>query len=251
MASAYPLDVIEAARWQQETPNLSDQVLQNALASFDWDPSVKSLVTVPQVLQYMNNSPRWMQALGHAVMDDQEWVMASVQELRKKARAAGTLTSNDKQTVGVDTDAENGVEYVTITPTSPKVVYVPVYDPYVVYGPWWWPSRPFYWGPPSGVVLSSGFFWSSYYYPTFALWGGFNWGLGAMIINVPIYRAYYRAPPPWRSHNVWRPSRGHASPLGGGYRPSYRSSAPRPSGIGRPSGQRPQHMPAYRPMRRR
>ncbi|MCL2644854.1 MAG: DUF3300 domain-containing protein, partial [Betaproteobacteria bacterium] len=223
MASTYPVDVMEAARWQQENPNLSDQALQDALASFDWDPSVKSLVTVPQVLQHMAKSPRWMQSLGRVVIDDQEWVMVSVQELRKKAHAAGTLTSNEQQTVGVEADAASGVEYVTIAPASPQVVYVPVYDPYVVYGGWWWPSRPYYWGPSYGITFSSGYYWGSHYYPSMALWGGFNWGLGAMIINVPIYRSYYRASPPSRPHNVWHPSPTYRRSVGA---PSYRYYRP-------------------------
>ncbi|MCL2160311.1 MAG: DUF3300 domain-containing protein, partial [Betaproteobacteria bacterium] len=152
MATTYPMDVIEAARWQQEHPDLDEQALQEELDSFDWDPSVKSLVAVPQVLQYMNDSPRWMWDLGNAVMDDQQRVMESVQMLRQKAHANGSLMTNDKQTVSVDTAYRD--EYITITPASPRVVYVPVYDPYVVYGPWWWPSRPYYWGPPYGMAFS-------------------------------------------------------------------------------------------------
>lgn len=234
MASTYPLDVLEAARWQRENPDLSEEALQDALASFDWDPSVKSLVTVPQVLQYMSDSPRWMQDLGDAVMDDQQWVMASVQELRKKAYAAGMLTSNDKQTVDVDSDA--AIQYITITPSSPGVIYVPVYDPYVVYGSWWWRSRPFYWGLPPGAFFNSGFFWSNYYYPSVALWGGFNWGFGTMIINVPVYRTYHRASPPPRPNNVWRPAPVSKHAVRGRDR-AYRSSV---LGVTeRSSGQRP------------
>jgi len=224
MAATYPTDVIEAARWRQEHPDLSEQALQDELDSFDWDPSVKSLVTVPQVLQYMNDSPRWMWALGRAVIDDQPQVMATVQALRQKAHAAGMLESNDRQTVRVDT-ARQG-EHITIEPASPQVVYVPVYDPYVVYGPWWWPSRPYYWGPPGGAVFTGGYYWGAWFYPSVALWGGFNWGVGMMTINVPVYRTYYRhVPPRIGPYNAWRrpPSRGDYSPYSG--RPSsYRSS---------------------------
>ncbi|MCL2590755.1 MAG: DUF3300 domain-containing protein [Betaproteobacteria bacterium] len=231
MAATFPVDVIEAAHWQKENPGLSGQALQNVLAGFDWDPSVKSLMTVPQVLQYMSSSPRWMQSLGRAMVDNQEWVMSTVQELRQRAQTAGTLTSNDKQTVGVDENATDESKYITITPTSPNVVYVPVYDPYIVYGSWWWPTRPIYWRPPTGAYLTSGFYWSSYYYPSIALWGGFNWGLGAIVINVPLYRSYYRTMPPmrgYRGYNVWRPSLGYT--VVGRYRPQF--SAPRPYGGG-------------------
>ena len=203
MAATYPMDVIEAARWQQEHPDLNGQALQDALDAFDWDPSVKSLATVPQVLQYMNDSPRWMSALGRAVIDDQPRVMATVQTLRQKAYAAGTLESNDKQTVRTDTVRKG--ERIMIEPASPQVVYVPVYDPYVVYGPWWWPSRPYYWGPPMGAAFVGGYYWGAYYYPSMALWGGFNWGVGMITINVPVYRTYYRrAPSRMGPNNAWR-----------------------------------------------
>jgi uncharacterized membrane protein YgcG len=231
MAATYPMDVIEAARWQQEHPDLDGQALQDALDEFDWDPSVKSLVTVPQVLQYMSDSPRWMWDLGRAVIDDQPHVMATVQGLRQKAHAAGTLESNDKQTVRVDTGT---VERIMIEPASPQVVYVPVYDPYVVYGPWWWPSQPYYWGPPVGAVFTAGYYWGAWYYPSVALWGGFNWGVGFITINVPMYRTYYRRAPSHVGPNyAWR------RPPGGSYyhRPTYGShggrALTRPSSPGR------------------
>ncbi|MDR2880759.1 MAG: DUF3300 domain-containing protein [Azoarcus sp.] len=129
-----------------------------------------------------------------------------------------------------------------MTPASPKVVYVPVYDPYIVYGTWWWPTRPIYWRPPSGVWLTSGFYWSNHYYPSAALWGGFDWGLGVMIINAPVYYGYYRIRPSSRSNYVWRSTshrplvdgrrysspRRSVAPGGAGVRP------PRPSASGRP-----------------
>ncbi len=244
MASTYPMDVIEAARWQQEHADLSGQALQEALAAFDWDPSVKSLVTVPQVLQYMNDAPRWMQDLGQAVLADQPRVMASVQTLRQKARVAGTLASNDRQTVKVDTDATRKTEYITIAPASTQVVYVPVYDPYVVYGSWWWPSRPVYWGPPPGAVFSTGYFWGNRYYSSVALWGSFNWGGGVITINTPVYNTYYRAPPPMGPNNIWwRPAPIYAPPVGGHYRwpaqrPPYNPYVVRPP---------VQHPPSYAP----
>jgi len=249
MAATYPIDVIEAARWQQKNPDLSGQALQDALDSFDWDPSVKSLMTVPQVLQYMNDSPRWMQDLGRAVIEDQPRVMASVQALRQKAYAARTLTSNDKQTVRVDTDPAHNVRYITIAPASPQVVYVPVYDPYVVYGTWWWPSRPFYWGPPPGAVFSIGYFWWPHYYPSVALWGAFHWGIGSITINVPAYyRTHFRAPPAMGPNYAWR-----RSPSTGAhyYRPPPRQSYTGHSPRQQPSYTSPrQSQPSYAPPER-
>jgi hypothetical protein len=211
MASTYPIDVVEAARWQREQPDLGGHALEDVLSSFDWDPSVKSLMAVPQVLQHMSDSPRWTQALGRAVLDDQPRVIATIQALRQKARDAGTLTSNDKQTINVGTDAANGIEYISIAPASPQVVYVPVYDPTVVYGAWWWPSRPFYWGPPVGAVYSAGFYWGPHYYyhPPLAFWGGFNWGRSVITINRPVYRPPAHHRPHYRTE-----SRGSGSSYG-------------------------------------
>lgn len=237
MAATYPMDVIEAARWQRDNANLGGQALQDALAAFDWDPSVKSLTTVPQVLQYMNDEPRWMQDLGQAVIADQPRVMASVQVLRQRASAYGSLTSNDKQVVSYDTDPNSQTQYITIAPASPQVVYVPVYDPRVVYGTWWWPSLPVYWGPPYGMTFTAGFYWGVGFYPSVALWGGFNWGFGMITINAPLYRSYYRSPPPMMGpRGSWRrPAPVYSAPVGGHYRrPPYsphvvRPTAPRPN----------------------
>ncbi|MDR0250737.1 MAG: DUF3300 domain-containing protein [Burkholderiales bacterium] len=213
MAATYPWEVIEAARWQEKNSDLEGDELQDELEFFDWDPSVKSLVTVPQVLQYMAGSPRWMQDLGRIVVEDQPRVMETVQMLRQKARAAGALTSNDKQVVEVKVDATRKVEYITIAPPATQVVYVPVYDTRVVYGNWWWPSRPVYWGPPVGVVLTSGYYWGPRHYSSVALWGSFNWGGGLITINAPVYRNYYRHAPPRMGPNYgWNrppPPRGY------------------------------------------
>ncbi|MDR2711165.1 MAG: DUF3300 domain-containing protein [Burkholderiales bacterium] len=239
MAATYPMDVIEAARWQRDNPGLNGQALQDALDQFDWDPSVKSLATVPQVLQYMNDEPRWMQDLGQIVIADQPRVMESVQALRQKAYAAGSLLSNDKQTVNFETNAANQ-SYITIVPASPQVIYVPVYDPMVVYGIWGWPSRPVYWGPPAGVGFSAGFYWGAGFYPSIALWGGFNWGFGMLTINAPIYSSYYRRPPPMMGpRNSWRrPYPSHSvrppAPRRPSYAPGSGNSARAPAGPSRP-----------------
>lgn len=227
MAATYPADVIEAADWERENPGLSEEALQDALAAFDWDPSVKSLVSVPQVLHYMSDSPQWMQALGRVVAEDQPRVMASVQALRKKAQDAGNLASSSRQTVAVDVDEVRHTEYITITPVSRRYIYVPAYRPDIVYGNWWWPSRPHYWGAPSsGFLLGSGFFWSNLYFPSVALWGGFNWGGREIVVNVPAYKRYYRASPPLRPRNVWRPSLTRRHPGIGRHRP-HRSAEQR------------------------
>lgn len=158
MASTYPLEVVEAARWSQANPKLKGE---QAVAQQVWDPSVKSLVGFPQVLMTMDEKLPWMERLGEAFLAQQPQVMESVQQLRQKASAAGHLTSNEQ--IRVDQQGQS----IAIQPANPQVVYVPYYNPMMMYGPWWWSAYPpVYWGPWPGYV----------YGPGFGM--GFGWGLG-------------------------------------------------------------------------
>ena len=136
MASTYPLEVVEAGRWVNQHKGLSGAALQGALAGQPWDASVKSLCAFPQILNRMSRDLSWTQKLGDAFIDQQQQVMDTVQNLRRKAQAAGTLRSNAQQQVGTADDD------ITIEPANPQVVYVPTYDPTLVYGSWWWPGYP-------------------------------------------------------------------------------------------------------------
>jgi len=148
MASTYPLEVVQADRWTKANRNLEGDQLNDALDQKDWDPSVKALVPFPQVLSMMSERLEWTQRLGDAFLDQQDQVMDTVQGLRAKAQAAGNLSDTEEQRVAVqDGDIE-------IEPAQPDVVYVPVYDPTVIYGPWWYPAfPPFFFLPGSGVVI--------------------------------------------------------------------------------------------------
>jgi len=161
MASTYPLEVIEAARWAKANANLKGDQAVQAVAAFAWDPSVKALVAFPHVLTTMDENLNWMERLGDAFLSQQQQVMDTVQSLRQKASEAGNLTSNDHIQV-----TQQG-QTIAIEPTDPQVMYVPYYDPMVMYGPWWWPGYPpVFWGP-----------WPGYYIgPGFGV--GFAWGLG-------------------------------------------------------------------------
>jgi hypothetical protein len=172
MAATYPLEVADAARWSGARPGLSGDEAVRAAAAESWDPSVKSLVAFPQVLARMGENPQWTQALGDAFLDQQAEVMDAVQGLRRKAQEAGNLRSDERLSV-----VESGPRLL-LQPFDPQVVYVPYYDPLVVYGSWWWPAYPpvyfrpwpgyyarpayargFYWGPPVGI--SAGFFFGA------------------------------------------------------------------------------------------
>jgi len=154
IAATYPGEVAAAASWSRANPHLRGDEAVRAAQNEPWDPSVKSLVAFPELLARMDESPQWTRDLGAAFLSQEAQVMATVQGLRRRAQAAGQL-SNTGQTVVT----QEG-EAILVQPRS-QVVYVPYYDPYVVYGSWWWPAyRPVYWRPwvARPVVVRTGFF---------------------------------------------------------------------------------------------
>ena len=140
MASTYPLEVVEATRWVQNPANaaLRGEQLAVVLEQEPWDPSVKSLVPFPQVLRTLYNNLEWSEQLGDAFLAQQADVMDAVQRLRQDAVEAGTLTSTPQQTVSTEGQS------IVIVPANPEVVYVPSYDPRLVYGDWVYSDYPPY-----------------------------------------------------------------------------------------------------------
>ncbi len=155
MASTYPLEVVSAERWVKANPSLKDKALEDALQSQTWDPAVKSLAVFPQVLTMMSQKLDWTQKLGDAFLAQQKEVMATAQALRAKAVAQGTLKDSKEQLV--KTETENNTTIIKIEPANPEVVYVPTYNPTVVYGAWPYPAYPpYYWYPPAYVAPYGG-----------------------------------------------------------------------------------------------
>jgi hypothetical protein len=142
MASTYPLEVVQADRFAKANKKLKGDKLKEALAKQDWDASVKELVSTPTVLAMMSDKLDWTQTLGDAVLAQQADVMDAIQRLRAKAQANGKLETTKQQTVTVRQEADQQV--IEIEPASPDVVYVPYYDPAVVYGEWPYPEYPPY-----------------------------------------------------------------------------------------------------------
>jgi hypothetical protein len=181
MASTYPLEVVEAARWQKANASLKDKELEAALEKQSWDPSVKALATVPQVLTMMNEKLDWTTKLGDAFLASQEDVLKTVQNLRKKADEAGNLKSSKE--LKVEKATENSVQVIKIEQPDPQTVYVPTYNPATVYGTWWYPyPPPYYYYPPgyaygAGLAFASGVFWGA------AIAGGIGWGNNDININ--------------------------------------------------------------------
>jgi len=201
MASTYPLEVVEAARWVKANPNMKEKDLEEAMQTQTWDPAVKALTAVPQVLEQMNDKLDWTQKLGDAFLAQQQDVMKTVQSLRAKAKAAGNLESSAEQTV--KTEQEGSETIYVVEPSAPDVVYVPIYNPYVVYGVWWYPYPPYYLYPPHyvyppHVAFTAGIFVGA------AIWGHCNWHGGYVSVHVSHYNSFNRTNinnPNW-NHNV-------------------------------------------------
>jgi Protein of unknown function (DUF3300) len=180
MASTYPLEVVEAARWVKENPNVTGQALQDAMQKQPWDPSVKSLTAVPQTLAMMNDQLKWTQDLGDAFLGQQSDVLDAVQRLRARADTAGNLKSTPQQRVTqakrpAGAPASAPATVYTIEPTNPAEYYVPIYDPGVVYGAWPYTTYwPFYWYPP-GYVAGGVLGFAAGVAVGAAIWGNVNW----------------------------------------------------------------------------
>src|SRR5713101_783876 len=133
-ASTYPLEVVIAARWSKDNPDLKGQDLENAMQQQPWDPSVKGLTAVPQVLAMMNDKLDWTQQLGEAFLAQPDDITKAVQALRAKAEATGNLkTSKEQRVRRVAAPPPSGgevvvvPEYIAIEPVEPEVIYVQVY----------------------------------------------------------------------------------------------------------------------------
>jgi len=132
IASTYPLEVVQAQRWLEDHPKLSTDQVMSRTEDKDWDPSVKALMAFPNVLQKMSEDLDWTQRLGEAFLADEAQVMDGIQSLRQQADKANSLASMENMAV---TRANN---QIIIEPVRREVVYVPYYDPRVVYGTWRW-----------------------------------------------------------------------------------------------------------------
>ena len=200
-ASTYPLEVAMAARWSEKNPDLKGAALEDAMQKVSWDPSVKGLTSVPQVLAMMNDKLDWTQQLGEAFLAQPDDIQNAIQALRARADEAGNLKSSKEQKVRrVAATPSPGYagppEYIVIEPVEPDYVYVPVYDPVVVYGADYWPPAyvPFFWHPPwwtVGPVI--GFGAAAFVGP--ALWYHYNWGnrgYAAVQTNTALYSRFNR-----------------------------------------------------------
>jgi hypothetical protein len=201
MSSTYPLEIVEAARWRKANPSVTGDAVAAALESQDWDPSVKSIATFPDVLAMMDEKLDWTQKLGDAFLAQQAEVMAAVQKLRAKANAEGTLMSSKEQIVTVEpapaaapapaveaaaaAPATQTTTIIKIEPADPEIVYVPTYNPTIVYGAWPYPAYPpYYYYPPMYPPGAAFFSFTAGVIIGGAFWGNCNWGSSDIDINV-------------------------------------------------------------------
>jgi hypothetical protein len=178
IASTYPLEVVEADRWARNNSRLKGDDAVNAVDNQDWDPSVKALVSFPDILQRMSDDLDWTQQLGDAFLASEERVMDSIQKLRNRAYAAGNLDKVEHVRVVREEKT------IVIEPSVERVVYVPAYDTRVVYGNWWWADYPpVYWHYPSSYVFVSGFYWGPRVYigPRF-YFSGCHWNQRRVVV---------------------------------------------------------------------
>lgn len=182
MAATYPLEVVQADRWVKANRNLTGDQLNDTLDRKDWDPSVKALVPFPQILSMMSEKLEWTQRLGDAFLDQRDEVMDTIQQLRAKAQAAGNLRDTGEQRVIVE---DRGI---VIETAQPEVVYVPAYDPTVVFGPWWYPAFPpfFFLPPPRVVIIGRIGFWPGVRVSRAwgYAWGHWDWRRHYINVNV-------------------------------------------------------------------
>ena len=175
-ASTYPLEVIQLQQWMAKNPNLKDKALADAVAKEPWDPSVQGLVMYPDVVTRMADNIQWTSDLGNAFLAQQSDVMDAVQRMRAKAQGTGNLKTSAQQVVETQT-IPSGQQVIKIEQANPDVVYVPSYDPTVVYGapP---PEYPYYPYTYPGYVPGTALMWGAGIALGAAAWGawGGHWG---------------------------------------------------------------------------
>ncbi len=170
VAATFPDQVEEAARFVRA--NGPDGVDEQ-----DWDVSVRAIAHYPTVIGMMADKIDWTTSLGQAYVNQSTDVAFSVQHLRRLARTAGNLQSSDQQEV---LEHDN---YIAITPYQPEYIYVPVYDPRIIYyrRPYYGPAITFGVGFPIGAWLNLDFHWGygggwgGLYYTG---WRSEGWGSG-------------------------------------------------------------------------
>ncbi len=222
-ASTYPLEIIQLQQWLAKHSKLKDKELVAAVAKEPWDPSVQALAALPNVVKRLADDIQWTTDLGNAFLAQQSDVMDAVQRMRKKAKDKGNLKSNEQQKV--ETKVVESKTVIVVEQASPEVIYVPAYNPVVVYGTPVYAYPAIYYPPPGyyaagvaisfGVGVAMGAMWS----------GGWGWGCGWGRNNVQInnYNSFNRNVNVNRNANVNRHAAGNTN---WAHNPQHRGGTP-------------------------
>jgi hypothetical protein len=197
-ASTYPSEVVEADRWLQQNSGLDSEALAQAVDQQNWDPSVKALTQFPLILASMDKNLSWTRTLGNAYVSEPQNVLNAVQVMRLRAQQAGNLTSTPQETVTTEGQA------IVIQPAQADTVYLPEYDPWLVYGspiqayPDWSEEPGLYVTEPEvlfglgiGIGAFAGFGWGYHH------WGA-DWHRRSVVYNHNTYVSHSHA---FASHN--------------------------------------------------
>jgi hypothetical protein len=199
MAATYPYEIVQAARWREGNPEVKGQALEDELAGQSWDESVRAVVAFPDVLTMMNEKLDWTQQLGEAFLSQEDDVFAAVQALRARAQTAGNLKSSNELRVTQAT-RDDGSSYTEIEPVDSEEVYVPVYDPQVVYGAWPYPDDPPYYWYPRGWKHDRVIWFGAAVLVGTALWAAWDWRRRNIRVNPVQFNKFNRtkiANPAW------------------------------------------------------
>ena len=178
IAATYPLEVVMASQFHSNNKQLSDEQLMKKAETMDWDPSVVALLAFPTVLEKLSNDLIWTQDLGDAFLENEVGLLGSIQSLRAQAYSANSLSKMKNMSV---THEDN---QIVIEPIQREIVYVPYYDPRVVYGRWRWHNYPpVYWAPFYGYTVHPHAY--------------FHWNRGVHIRSNFFFSAFH-----WSNHRV-------------------------------------------------
>ncbi len=154
VASTYPLELVEAKQWIEQNAGKDTEALVQAAKAKDWDPSVQAMAAFPDLVKRLAGDIRWTTDLGNAFLAQQADVMDGIQRMRKKAKDAGKLESTKEQEV--EMKVEDDKQVIVVQPANPQVIYVPTYNPTVVWGPPIYPYPPIYYPPPpTGAIVAA------------------------------------------------------------------------------------------------
>jgi hypothetical protein len=193
-AATYPDQIVDAGKWVGQHKDLAGDSLAKEVDKQPWDASVKALIQFPAVLANMNQNLAWTSELGDAYVNQQQALTQAIQTMRQRAKEAGNLNSTSQQKVSTKDHS------IVIEPAEPEVVYVPQYDPWLVYGdplaifPGWYPYPGLYldgfgigWGLGFGIGFFGGYGWGWHHW-------GFDWHHdGRVVYNHNTYISRSRA----------------------------------------------------------